>query len=865
MFSRFFLTRYLSSLVPASGTVSRWKKEALHKCAKCAPSSFLHFAPVIGAALTLLLPSIGSSATVAIYGVSEIRTSTGTTLNDGSLVWVGTFGAKTDATIQGYFNGSNTLTNLQSNFSIFGTGSINKSSEFSFPTASGTGATGTATISGGRVTSITFSSSGIGYNTGTKINLLGGGGTGASADLVLDVSGRITGVTNLIGGSGYAYAPRVELANSTSELATLNYNSTTEATFLNQVVYALVFKSATEVSSDEVALFRFVPTFLGNDVPGPELELSPLGVEILFGTTYSTNGDGQFRMGSLNQATGITSTLTASATRNSPFTYTITANNGPTSFFATYNGGALPTGLTLNSATGVISGTPIATADTYNIQLTSIGPLGSVTATLALTINNPVGGTPSISSSLASQSTVAGVAYAGYTITANNSPTSYSAVGLPAGMSCDAGTGVISGTPTQTGPFTVIISATNGSGTGSSSFSLNVTAPTVSFANKIFTVNSAGTTTAPTVTAGFTPTYTIKTGTLPDGLNLDSSTGIISGTPTTYGTKTLTIRAIESGVTADSDPFTLTVNTTPPTLNSGTSVAGYVGTEITYNLTTISSPSVAPVDSYSIVSSSDPSAVPLSALNQNTGVFTFTPSRSGLYTAQFRANNGITAGAFGGGLSLILTVTFTIEVNPPTFRDGISAAEHVTVAGKDYVSIPLYIGRKFGHPQVGATSAFFSAVPGLPWPSPIIREGSGLTETITFRPTQAGTYGIRRNISNSSRNGSTQAATRDLIITVIDQLPTLTGSGFVPPPSGKVGQAYRQYVTSSGANRSAADPISFNATGLPLGLSFKSSAADRQMGLLTGTPTKAGTYSVKFYIANPKGSIVQSVTMTIEP
>jgi hypothetical protein len=287
-----------------------------------------------------------------------------------------------------------------------------------------------------------------------------------------------------------------------------------------------------------------------------------------------------------------------------------------------------------------------------------------------------------------------------------------------------------------------------------------------------------------------------------------------------------------------------------------------VNTEITYTLTTVSSPSVAPVNSYSIVSSSNPTAVPLSALTEGTGEFKFKPTQSGIFTVQFRANNGNTA---GGGLSLPLTVTFTIEVNPPTFRDGISAAEHVTVDGKDYVSIPLYIGRKFGHPQVGATSAFFSAVPGLPWPSPIIREGSGLTETITFRPTQAGTYGIRRNISNSSRNGSTQAATRDLIITVIDQSPTLTGSGFVPPPSGKVGQAYRQYVTSSGANRSAADPVSFNATGLPLGLSFKSSAADRQMGLLTGTPTKAGTYSVKFYIANPKGSIVQSVTMTIEP
>jgi hypothetical protein len=81
-----------------------------------------------------------------------------------------------------------------------------------------------------------------------------------------------------------------------------------------------------------------------------------------------------------------------------------------------------------------------------------------------------------------------------------------------------------------------------------------------------------------------------------------------------------------------------------------------------------------------------------------------------------------------------------------------------------------------------------------------------------------------------------------------------------------VGQAYRQYVTASGVGRSSADPVSFNATGLPLGISF-ATAADRQMGLLTGTPAigSQGTYSVKFYIANPKGYIVQNATMTIQP
>jgi len=578
-------------------------------------------------------------------------------------------------------------------------------------------------------------------------------------------------------------------------------------------------------------------------------------------------------MGALNQAASITSLLTAEATRDSPFSYTIKANNGPTSFQATYNGGPLPTGLALDSTTGVISGTPTASAGNYNIQLTSIGPLGSVSATLALEIKNAALADPVITSPTTDQTAVAGGTYAGYTITARNSPTSYSIEGGPAGLVCDRNTGEISGSPTEVGSFEVVIKATNASGTGPSSFRLVVSAPTVVFANKTFTPNISDSTTPPIVTPGFTPTYTKLEGNLPDGLTLDSSTGIISGTPTAYGTKTLKIRATGSGgYSVDSNQFTLIVTTTPPTLNSATTVTGYVDTEITYPLSSARSSAVAPVDYYTIVSSSDPSVVPLSSLAPSTGVFTFTPSRSGVYTAQFRAYNGLTAGSIGGGLSPILTVTFTIEVIPPIFNNGSKASkgQYVTVDGKDYVAIPLNIGKEFEYSDGKEatsgkpTSGFFSPIPGLPWPSPIIREGSGLNEKITFRPTQAGTYGIRKTISNIGRTGGAQTVTRDVIITVVNQAPTVAGSGFVTPPSGKVGQAYRQYVTRSGAGRSAADPVSFNATGLPLGLSF-ANPADCQMGLLTGIPTKAGTYSVKFYIANPKGYIVQTATMIIQP
>ncbi len=77
----------------------------------------------------------------------------------------------------------------------------------------------------------------------------------------------------------------------------------------------------------------------------------------------------------------ITSASTASGTVGSPFSYTITATNNPTSFNAT----GLPAGLSVNTTTGVISGTPTA-AGSSSVTLSATNSAGTGTATLALTI-----------------------------------------------------------------------------------------------------------------------------------------------------------------------------------------------------------------------------------------------------------------------------------------------------------------------------------------------------------------------------------------------------------------------------------------------------------------------------------------------
>ena len=83
---------------------------------------------------------------------------------------------------------------------------------------------------------------------------------------------------------------------------------------------------------------------------------------------------------------------------------------------------------------------------------------------------------PSVSSALSASGTV-GIAINNYTITASNNPTSYAATNLPAGLSVNTSTGVISGTPTIAGTFNSAISANNASGTGTATLVFNIDPP----------------------------------------------------------------------------------------------------------------------------------------------------------------------------------------------------------------------------------------------------------------------------------------------------------------------------------------------------------------------------------------------------
>ncbi|WP_199033348.1 Ig domain-containing protein, partial [Ralstonia sp. ASV6] len=246
--------------------------------------------------------------------------------------------------------------------------------------------------------------------------------------------------------------------------------------------------------------------------------------------------------GALNGVAGTAYSRNFSASGGtSPYTYTFVVNSG-----------SLPTGLSWNAGTATLSGTP-TTAGTVNFSVTATdsssgsGPY-AVTGTYALTVSAP---TIAVAPATLPSPAIA-TAYS-QTVNASNGTAPYTyavtAGALPTGLTLSS-SGVLSGTPTAGGTFNFTVTATDANSfTASRAYSVSIGAPTVTVSPAAVTAAQVTTAYSQTfsATGGTAPyTYAVSSGTLPAGLSLNASTGVVSGTPTALGSSTFTVRATDS-------------------------------------------------------------------------------------------------------------------------------------------------------------------------------------------------------------------------------------------------------------------------------------------------------------------------------
>jgi subtilisin family serine protease len=258
----------------------------------------------------------------------------------------------------------------------------------------------------------------------------------------------------------------------------------------------------------------------------------------------------------------VTTTSLPAGAVGAAYSATLQATGGTPPYAWSLDSGSLPSGLTLDTSTGAISGTPTsAGTSSFTAKVTDSATQSDAQA-LSIAVAPPPA--PTVTTTSLPDGTV-GVPYS-QTLQATGGTPPYTwslDAALPAGLSLDASTGAISGTPSSAGTSSFTATVTDNA-TQSDSQALSITVVVAPLAITTTTLPS-GTIGVPYSTSlaasgGVSPyTWSRISGKLPNGLTLGSS-GVISGTPTKRGTYTFTVRVTDSLGTQATRTFSIVIS-----------------------------------------------------------------------------------------------------------------------------------------------------------------------------------------------------------------------------------------------------------------------------------------------------------------
>jgi hypothetical protein len=501
-----------------------------------------------------------------------------------------------------------------------------------------------------------------------------------------------------------------------------------------------------------------------------------------------------------------------------PYTQQLTATGGTGAIGWAVTTGALPTGLTLNSTTGAISGIPTAFG-TFNFTVTATDSLTqSGSRAYSLVILNVL--------TIAPATLPNGTINTVYNQTLIATPTTTGATwtvtagALPNGLTLNPQTGQLTGTPTTAGSFPFTVSATDAqSQSGSKDYTLliagTLTINPASLPNG--TINTAYT---QQLTATGATTWAVTAGALPGGLTLNPTTGAITGTPTASGTFPFTVTATDAQSQSGTRAYSLVIlnvlTIAPATLANGTA-----GTA--YNQTLTATPASTSV-TWAVSAGTLPTGL---TLNPQTGQLTGTPTAPGQYTFTATATDLLTQ---TGSRAYTVTILAVLSVAP--------ASVPVVYTGVPYTQ---------AFTATGGTGAITWSIGSTPLPPGLtLNAGTGIVSGTTSAT--AGVYTVTIQATDTlTQSGS---RTYDFLVR-----PPVT---ITPPtlPDATQGTAYSQSLTATGALGTALFQLSGGT--LPAGLSLATN------GAITGTPTAIGTATFDVTVTtSQQQSATRTITLTV--
>jgi hypothetical protein len=515
------------------------------------------------------------------------------------------------------------------------------------------------------------------------------------------------------------------------------------------------------------------------------------------------------------------------ATAGGPqFTLTVNGTNFVSTSIVNWNGAALTT--TFVSSTQLTATVPaprIATAGTASI--TVMNPCGGTSTAMTFTIAN----TPVITSPPTACGTV-GAAFS-YTITATNNPTSFSATPLPPGLAINTSTGLISGTPTTAGTTSVTVTASNGASpcnTATATVVITI-GNTPAITSPLTACGTIGSAFSYQITATNNPT-SYNASPLPLGLSVNTSTGLISGTPTTAGTTNVTISASNGTspcISTGSATLVITISARPTIVSIDPTCVTPGGPQFTLTVNGTNFVSTSTVNwngtalATTYISSTQLTATVPAILIANAG------------TASITVVNPNPCGATS------TPVTLTIA-NSPVITSALTATGQVGVA--------------FSYTITATNTTNGTTYCATPLP-PGLSLGNGQNRNvISGTPTAAGITNVTIKVFNGAgtcSNPPTCYAQGTLVITICPQDPSITSP---LTATATVGTPFSYQITADNS------PASYDANDLPGGLSV-----DTTTGLISGTPTGTGVFPVTIFAtsnnAGPCGSSTATDTLLL--